>query len=107
MPVVSDTSPLLNLAIIERLSLLPKQFGEIYVPPAVLRELRLDEALPGCQAVRDALKAGWLRVSELENLSLVRVLRQDLDAGESAAIALALQLDAQRVLLDESGKVVA
>jgi len=40
MPVVSNTSPILNLAIIDRLSLLREQFGEIYIPSAVLEELR-------------------------------------------------------------------
>jgi predicted nucleic acid-binding protein len=39
MPPVSNTSPLLNLAIIGRLSLLHQQFGEIWIPPAVVQEL--------------------------------------------------------------------
>ena len=47
MPVVSNTSPLLNLAIIGRLSLLHQQFGEIWIPPMVIKELRLEEDLPG------------------------------------------------------------
>jgi predicted nucleic acid-binding protein len=36
MPAVSDTSPLLNLAIIGQLSLLHDQFGEIWIPAAVM-----------------------------------------------------------------------
>jgi len=40
MPVVSNTSPVLNLAIIDQLVLLREQFGEIWIPPAVLKELR-------------------------------------------------------------------
>ena len=59
MPVVSNTSPVLNLAIIGQLSLLHEQFGEIWIPSAVLGELRVEEDLPGCQAVRRALGAEW------------------------------------------------
>jgi len=101
MPVVSNTSPILNLAIIGQLSLLHEQFGEIWIPAAVLEELRVDQDLPGSQAVREALEAGWLRVEEVENRTLVQVLRRDLDGGEAEAIVLALQTEAERVLLDE------
>ena len=62
MPVVSNTSPILNLAIIDRLSLWREQFCEISIPPAVLAELRTDEELPGNAVVREALENGWLHV---------------------------------------------
>ena len=39
MTVVSNTSPLLNLALIERLHLIDAQFGEVIVPTAVWNEL--------------------------------------------------------------------
>ena len=35
MPIVSNTSPLLNLAIVDHLSLMHEQFGEILIPQAV------------------------------------------------------------------------
>jgi predicted nucleic acid-binding protein len=65
MPVVSNTSPVLNLAIIDQLVLLREQFGEIWVPPAVLKELRPEEDLPGSRAMREAREAGWLRIEEV------------------------------------------
>lgn len=43
MPAVSDTSPILGLAIIGHLNLLQEQFGEIYIPQAVLAELKVNE----------------------------------------------------------------
>lgn len=101
MPVVSNTSPVLNLAIIDQLSLLHEQFGEIWIPTAVLGELRVGEDLPGSQAVRRALEAGWLRVEEVKDQTLAQVLQRDLDKGEADAIVLALQMKAGRVLLDE------
>jgi hypothetical protein len=101
MPVVSNTSPVLNLAIIDHLSLLNEQFGEIWIPTAVLEELRVEEELPGSHAVREALRAGWLRVKEAKDQTLVQVLQRDLDRGEAEAIALTLEIEARRVLLDE------
>ncbi len=56
MLTVSKTSPLLNLAIVGQLSLVSQQFGVIRIPPAVLEELRIEEDLPGSQAVKEALE---------------------------------------------------
>ena len=82
MPVVSNTSPILNLAIIGRLDLLRQQFGEVLVPPMVLQELKVDTELPGVEPIRLALQNRWLQVVELSNTDIVRALRRDLDNGE-------------------------
>jgi len=108
MPAVSNTSPILNLAIVGRLSLLRQQFGEIRIPPAVLEELRVGEDLPGSQSVREAIEKGWLWVEEVKDRTFVQVLQRDLDKGEAEAIALALQVKAEWTLLDErEGRRVA
>ncbi|MGQ9553584.1 MAG: DUF3368 domain-containing protein [Anaerolineae bacterium] len=101
MPVVSDTSPLLNLAVIGRLSLLRHQFGTVIIPPAVLAELRVAAQLPGSLALRRAVEDGWLRTEPVRDQALVKALRRDLDQGEAEAIALALALKADWLLLDE------
>ena len=101
MPVVSNTSPIMNLAIIGELSLLRDQFGEVLIPGAVLEELRVEENLPGSQSVRDALKAGWIRIETVKLDPLVRAMERDLDKGEAEAIALAMQVNADWVLMDE------
>lgn len=101
MPTVSNTSPILNLAIIGHLVLLREQFEEILIPPAVVKELRPEEDLPGCDAVRGAREEGWFRVEEVKDRSLVQVLRRDVDEGEAEAIALALQVEAEWILMDQ------
>ncbi len=101
MPVVSNTSPLLSLAIIGQLSLLREQFVEVLIPPAVHAELRVDEGLPGSEALREALAASWLRVEQVEDRPFIQILQRDLDHGEAEAVALAMQVNAQWTLLDE------
>jgi predicted nucleic acid-binding protein len=73
MPVVSNTSTVLTLALIDQLSLLHEQFDEIWIPTAVLVELRVEEDLPDSQAVRRALEAGWLRVEKVKDQTLAQV----------------------------------
>ena len=49
-----------------------------------------------------------MRIQEVSDQSLVRVLRRDLDNGEAAAIALAMQVKAEWILLDEKeGRKIA
>jgi uncharacterized protein len=101
MPVISNTSPLLNLAIIDHLFLLPQQFGQIYIPVAVFTELKISEDLPGSSALATAINDGWLVTQPVKNSALVNLLRRDLHQGESEAIALAIELVADKILLDE------
>jgi predicted nucleic acid-binding protein len=101
MAAVSDTSPLLNLAIIRRLDLLQRQFSTVLVPPVVLSELKSDTDLPGAETIRLALHEGWLQVAEVKDTHLVQALALELDEGEAAAIALALVLGSVRILMDE------
>ena len=81
MPVVSNTSPLLNLAIIGELELVCEQFTRVFVPPAVVEEFRLDEGRSGSEALQQAVESEWLVVEDPSEEALVRTLRQDLDRG--------------------------
>lgn len=108
MLVVSNTSPVMNIAIVGQLDLLRQQFGEVIIPPAVIDELRLDSEYPGTDNLRRALAEGWLRQEQVENQQVVLALQRELDNGEAEAIALALQLQADLILMDErDGRLVA
>ncbi len=90
MLVVSDTSPLTALLRIGRADLLRQLFSEILIPPAVEVELRRSHTL----------LPGWLEVRPPHHIpSLIASAR--LDAGETEALALALELHADIVLMDE------
>ena len=72
MLVVSNTSPILNLAIIGHLGLLRDQFGQVHIPQAVLDELRISEDLPGAETVRQAVKDDWIKVVQASEQNLRR-----------------------------------
>lgn len=101
MPVVSNTSPLLNLSIIGHLDLIRAQFSRVLIPPAVRDELQIHSSRPGADALKAAIDAAWIVVREPSDAALIRTLRRDLDQGEAEAIALAVEVGALLILLDE------
>ena len=104
--VVSDTSPLLNLALIGRLDLLETQFSSLTVPAQVWNELVAGEA--GVDALRELRDNGFLRVVEVERSNLFTEIFYELDLGETAAVCHAIEQDADLILLDEKdGRRVA
>lgn len=91
MIVVSDTSPLTALLSVEQIELLATLFGEVVIPPAVKLELtRMHPVLPN-----------WLRVQSLENSTKANLYARTVDRGEAEAIALAEELHADHLLIDE------
>ena len=70
MLVVSNTSPILNLALIDRLALIREQFTTVTIPKGVLEELRVGENLPGSKNIFEALDAKWLQVGEVQDSAI-------------------------------------
>ncbi|MBW4482451.1 MAG: DUF3368 domain-containing protein [Tildeniella torsiva UHER 1998/13D] len=99
MKIVSNTSPLSNLAVVGELDLLQQIYPKILVPPVVQAELmQFSEIRP---AIATMLASGSLEVRDSQDLQLICALEQTLDPGEAAAIALATELKADRLLIDE------
>lgn len=108
MLVVSNTSPILSLVIVDEITLLQKQFGQVQIPSAVLAELQVNQDRPGSSAILQGITAGWIQIQSVSNLAFVNVLQQKLDLGEAEAIALAIESQADLILLDErDGRKVA
>jgi len=98
-PWVTNASPLIFLAKLERLDLLKASADEVLVPPAVLDEIMaLDDK--AAESVRQASE-DWLRQQAPTNRSEVELLRIEIGDGESEAIALAREVGAARVVLDD------
>lgn len=102
--VVADTGPLQYLLLIGQIALLPKLYGGVIVPTAVHDELLHPKAPESVRGWATA-PPGWLTITPAP-ASEDPQLRK-LDAGEAAAIAPALTLPAELVLMDERTGVAA
>jgi predicted nucleic acid-binding protein len=98
MIVVSDTSPIHYLLLIDQVELLQKLYGRIVIPQVVRDEMLAAGApLALQQWIRQP--PDWLEVCVVElpnNPDLIR-----LDPGERAAIQLALQIQADLLIVDD------
>lgn len=99
MIVISDTSPLTNLAAIGQFALLQQLYVEIHIPDGVWHELKAEgKEWPGW---REVVEASWVTHHAVKDQTLVTVLMEDLDRGEAEGIALALEMQANLILIDE------
>lgn len=69
----------------------------ILIPEAVYAELTRFK-VPGCV---EAQTLDWIQTVAVQNVALVQQLEAELDAGEAAAIALAIERQATLLLMDE------
>lgn len=106
MIVVSNTSPLVNLATVGQLDLLRQLYGKIIIPQAVYHEIVVVGAgQPGDIEIKTF---DWIETQQANDRIVVTSLELELDRGEAEAIALATALKADLLLLDErKGRVVA
>jgi len=104
--VVSDTSPIRALAHLGRIELLHLLFGQVLIPPVVAREL---EHPPKRFVAVDPLQFPFIRIQSPQDRQRVRDLSdRSLDPGECEALALALEIGADAILIDEAkGRAVA
>ena len=99
MIVVSNTSPIINLAAIGRFHLLETLLGRVFIPNAVYHEIAVVGAgEPGSDEVRENPN---IIVKEVGQPIMVQLLMHDLDPGEAEAIALAIEMKADLLLIDE------
>ena len=101
MRAVSNTSPLSNLAVIGRLDLLKSQLSEVWIPDSVLNELGAHPDPAALSAIREALSKGWLKCRAPAASPLLRLLSLHLHPGEAETIPLAVELQADVVIIDE------
>jgi predicted nucleic acid-binding protein len=97
--IIADSSPLISLAIIEQLELLPQLYQRVLLPPAVWEEITVQGlGLPGAEAVS---QAKWLEI-EAPLPMLSKQLSILVDYGEAEAISLAQSTPNSIVLLDDA-----
>jgi predicted nucleic acid-binding protein len=96
MMVVSNTTPLNYLILTESVHVLPAIFGRVYAPSAVIEELSHPRSPPAVRAWADS-PPQWLTVQDPTHIDP----SLKLGVGEAAAISMALELKADRVLIDD------
>jgi predicted nucleic acid-binding protein len=95
--IISDSSPLIVLVKIGRVELLHALFGRVLVPPEVRDELGYPKR-PDAVRAFVASPPAWLEVRAPAKVDPI----PGLQAGEAAAISLAQELKADRIIIDES-----
>lgn len=106
MVIISDTSPIVNLAAINKLDLIPLLFGKVYIPEAVYEEIvKKGAGQPGADEIQIA---SWIEIRSCSDQDILQKLLKVLDPGESEAIALAIELGIPNLLIDEkNGRDIA
>ena len=101
--IVSNSTPLICLAKLNRLHLLKEFFVEVWIPEEVYREVVTggkEEKYPDALLVEEAVKEGWVIVKKAAEMN--RLEEYGIDKGEVEAISLALNLKCSEILVDQS-----
>lgn len=101
--VIADTSPLNYFVLIGEIAVLPRLYGRVVVPKAVIDEM----SHPGAPAPVAAFAAnppGWLEVAgvDVTDQREANFIAATLDPGEIAAIMLAAAHPGALLLMDET-----
>lgn len=106
MIVICNTSPIFYLSTIGQLDLLRQLYAKIVIPMAVFNEITNVGNTDASARVVPTLS--WIKTQSVTNQIFVNTLCAELDPGEAEAIALAIELNADRLLMDERlGRVAA
>lgn len=100
MIVVANAGPLIALAQIGQFQLLGQLYGRIHIPVGVQDEVVASGE--GRAGAEDVAAASWIEVVKVQDGAAVALLRERLDLGESEAVALAMELEADLLLIDEA-----
>lgn len=110
MIVVADTSVILNLCRVQHEHLLKQLFQRVLIPAEVAAEVADEFArLTKIQERFSGLTLpAWIQISSAPQIFPPKVIEAQLDAGESAAITLCLNENADVLLIDEKmGREIA
>src|ERR1019366_2332553 len=104
--VIADTGPVNYLILIGHIDVLPALFEKVILPAVVRDELKHRKAPPAVQQWI-AAPPSWVEVRQTANvMDASDPSHVTLDAGEEAAIALAVELRAELILMDDRDGVL-
>lgn len=94
--VVSNATPIISLAVIDRMPFLSDIFGKIYIPSAVYDEMT-SARYPGYKELNSDL----FEIKEINDRGELDTFLKDLDLGEAESILLAREIKADVLIIDE------
>ena len=97
MKVVSNSSTLIALARINHLDILEKVVKKLIIPPAVYDDI----VIKGAGGSAEIRQAKWIEKRNVSDQEMVMRLNSILGLGESEAIALAKEIKADLIILDD------
>lgn len=97
MKVVSNTTPIISLASINKLNVLKELFGEIIIPHSVYDEIKAKESY-GYKEV----DSNYIKVRAIKGTKYRDLLLNQLDWGEAETIILAIEINADYVIIDDN-----
>lgn len=97
MIVVSDASPIIALESVGQLSLLRDLYERVLIPASVYREITIADKSGAALIAAES----WLEERPVSDGKAVTALMATLDPGEAEAIVLALEEEAELLLMDE------
>ena len=100
MLVVCNSTVLIALSRIGYLWLLEKLLGHLVIPTAVYNDVVVRGS--GRPGVTEVAEAGWIHVIEVKDVSIAEGLASILHRGEAEAIALAKEMGADLIILDDN-----
>jgi predicted nucleic acid-binding protein len=103
MRAISDSGPLIHLAVVGHFDLLRLYFSELLVLPGVYQEVaEAGRGSPGSHETKEGVKAGWIKITELQDLSRTApFLQQGMTWTDSCVVALALENRTDVLLSDD------
>ncbi|MGB3587921.1 MAG: DUF3368 domain-containing protein [Tunicatimonas sp.] len=93
--IISDTSPIFSLALIDKLHILAQLFSEVYIAKAVWEELTRDTNTSYYQNIVDFFQRKVKKITGFNDLTFV------MDYGESESVILYKELNADFLLIDD------
>jgi len=112
--VVSNASPLIYAARIGFLGALEKLYGKILIPQSVYSEVvekGAEKKAADALVIEEAVERGFLQVADLDERARVEsevlAKTQNISTGEAEATALAKQVRAELLIIDERGGTIA
>ena len=97
--VVVNSTPLIALCKVNRLSLLRELYGEITIPEAVFHEVTLKNDAVKKQIIENGV---WIHIQAISDNSDKRMYKAKLHDGEVEVMILAQEIKADLVLIDDN-----